>query len=401
VGSLKTGKSVTTGAAALGLLAWLLAFAAGESLAVRLSNAQSKQEVGTQARCSNSAASPELLSSPDLNFQDVEKQAEAEHYADGLRLNSEGDEAGAEREFKAALAEAPREGAYVWELGLLYIAEKRYNAAIEVVRDYTRLCGVTAVGYALEGELLFQQRQFDPASLAIAASLRLSDKSPRMHELLGLIYFATEKHAPAIYELERASGLDPNNPEIRYFYGRALYASGRYSQARDQFLSCLKIRSHYRKALENLGLCYEALGNYPEAAQAFLRAIALEEVQTGPKHGEPFAYYGAMLTKLDEARKALPILREGMAASPKSFVVNYELGRALLIIGHLDEAEHYLLIAGQLAPSYPRTYFLLGKVHEKQHRSTEAARDLAKFAELNKGAESVGFPLTDRLGAQD
>ncbi|PYV26540.1 MAG: hypothetical protein DMG24_06830, partial [Acidobacteria bacterium] len=108
--------------------------------------------------------------------------------ARALRLQSTGDEAGAENEFKAAVTERPQEGRYVHDLALLYIKKNQYERAIEAIREYVKLCGATALGYELEAELLFQRKQFEPAQIAVQRSLELSDNNARMHELFGLIY---------------------------------------------------------------------------------------------------------------------------------------------------------------------------------------------------------------------
>lgn len=332
----------------------------------------------------------------DPNSYGIGHEKAEEHYQRGLKLHVAGDEAIAEKEFRLAVAEEPRNGRNVKQLADLYINQKQYHKAIGVIRDYTKLCGVTALGYALEGELLFQQRDYDAAPLAIAASLGLSSSNARMHELLGLICVIKQNNTAALSELEEAEKLAPDSAQIRYFYGRTLYVTGRDAEARDQFLACLKIQLGYRKAYENLGLAYETLGDYPQATQAFQKAIALEERRAGPKHGEPFAYYGAMLASMGKPEAALPILREGLAASRQSFEVNYELGRVLLTLGQVQQSERYLLIAKTLDPNYARTYYLLGKLHQKQHRINEAAQDWAKFQALNKVAANRVFPVTDR-----
>lgn len=399
VSSLKTSKNKTMRADPLRPLAWFLVFVLCESPVIRFSRAQSKETTHTPPGCADSGHSL-LLADPTAIDLEAGKDAE-QHFVQGLQLKSAGDNARAESEFKTALADNPEEGRYVRELAYLYIGGKRDDDAVRLIQKYTHLCGDTALAYSLAGELLFQRKQFDAARLAIAKSLKLSDQSPRMHELLGLTYLSkngAEALSTALSDLQRAEELDPNDAEIRYFYGRILYGKARYAEAREQFLACLKLQPGYRKALENLGLCREALGDFTQATEDYKMAIELEEAQRGPKHGEPFGYYGAMLTRMGKWEEALQILRKGIAASPKSFVVNYELGRVLLTLGQPEEAEHYLLIAEQLAPAYPRTYYLLGKIHQKQRRADEAKQDFAKFEQLNKGAENIGFPVTDREG---
>ena len=318
------------------------------------------------------------------------------HYADGLKLSAAGDKAGAERELRAAVVQEPSNPDYVQRLALLYIAEAKYDTAGGVVRDYTKLCGPTAMSYGLEGESLFQQKQYDSALKAVALSLGLSANNARMHELLGLILFTKRHNAGARSEMEKAEQIEPENAEIRYFYGRSLYLVGLYAEAREQFLACLRIHPSYRKCRENLGLCYQALGDYANAAEVFKEAIALEKAQPGPKHGEPFGYYGAMLTETGQSQQALPILREGEKLCPRSLLVNYELGRILLESGDVEQAEHYLLFAENLDPAFAQTYYLLGRVHQRQGRADQAALDWNKFRKLHKNPANREFAITDR-----
>ena len=365
-------------AACLGLLAPLCA-------------AQQPQSAPSSSCSAKTSDSLRLLDSPFPDTQDAE-----EHYTQALKLESQGDEVGAEGEFRVARAKRPKEERYIRRLAFFYIERRRYQEAIGVIRDYVNLCGATAIGYGLEGELLFQQKQYDPAYQAVRRSLELSDDDARMHELLGLIYVTKRQNAVALPELQKAAELDPDQPQIRYFYGRILYTTGRYPEARDQFLACLKLQPGYPKALENLGLCYEALQDYAKATQSYLEAIDLEKRRIGRRRGEPYAFYGAMLLKLGQSDKALPTLREGVGAAPNSFVANYELGRALLSLDQLEEAEKFLLTAARLDSKFSRTYYLLGKLRQKQKRPSEAERYWALFRKLDSVAENRDFTLTDR-----
>jgi len=264
-----------------------------------------------------------------------------------------------------------------------------------VIRAYTKVCGVTALGYALEAEVLFQQRHYDDAMGAIVSSIKLYPNNARMHQLLGLLLLMERDNTDASLELEKAEKFDPNDADIHYYYGRTLYLNGHYAEARDQFSACLKSDPQYRKALENLGLSYQAVNDYANAAKYYLQAIEREKSENA-KHGEPYGYYGAMLMETGQPKQALPVLQEGVAASPRSLVVNFELGRVLFALDQAEQAQHFLLVAENLDPQYAQTHYLLGRLYNQQKRAQDAEQEFKKFQDLDKNPANREFPITDR-----
>ncbi len=89
------------------------------------------------------------------------------------------------------------------------------------------------------------------------------------------------------------------------------------------------------------------------------------------------------------------VFREGVKASPRSFTANYQLGKLLLGVGRLEEAETFLLAAMALYPKFSRTYYLLGRLRQKQDSPEDAQSYMATFQELDRVSENRVFPLTD------
>ena len=338
---------------------------------------------------------PLQLLNPSLQDDLLEQSAE-QHYEHAQQLYSAGDTAAAENESRKAIEERPAHGPFVESLARLYIAQSRYDAAIAVIRGYTNLCGTTSLGYALEAELLFQQRRYDDALAATVASVKLFPARARMHQILGLILLLRYDKLDASVELQKAAELDPDDADIRYFFARSLYLNGRYPEARDQFLACLRLDPNYRKALENLGLSYQALSDHANAAKYYQAAIERERSEPKVKHGEPFGYYGSMLIEMGKPQEALRVLQEGAEASPRSLVVNFELGRAFRDLNQEDQAEHFLLIAAKVAPNYAQTHYLLERIYHREGRAKEADQEQRIFQSLNANPANLEFPITDR-----
>ena len=336
-----------------------------------------------------------------LSLEDVDSLktgfggAEA-HYALAEQFRLAGDQERAAQEFKAAVAQVPRGDKYVRALTLFEVEGGRYDEGIAIIKDYVKVCGETALGWELESELLFKRKQYDAAFEAAQRSLGLSGDNTRMHEMLGLIWTIRRQNDAALLELGKASALDPKRAQIRYYYGRILYSTGRFREARDEFLACLKIQPQYPRALENLGLCYEALQDSLKAFECYRKAIAFEDAKQGRKNAEPYTYYGRLLLDESQPDDAISVLRRAVDVSPHSLIANYELGRGLLNVGELKDAERVLRAAVNLDPKFPQTYYLLGRICQREQRPKEASQYWATFELLNRNPENREIPLTDR-----
>jgi len=196
----------------------------------------------------------------------------------------------------------------------------------------------------------------------------------------------------ALPEFQVAAEQAPTNPQIRYFYGRILYTTAHYPEASKEFLACLSLDPKNVKALENLGLCYEALQDSTKAAEAYQQAISLRSDEPSSKDVEAYAYYGALLAKLGQTDQATVILQRALAINPQSFRANYELGKLYFDQGNLAHAEQYLLQAAKLDSTFAQTYFLLGKICTKEHRMPDAQNYFAVFQQLNLVPANREFP---------
>jgi tetratricopeptide (TPR) repeat protein len=106
-----------------------------------------------------------------------------------------------------------------------------------------------------------------------------------------------------------------------------------------------------------------------------------------------------LLNERGQIDRGLELLREGVKLDPDSFRVNYELGRLLLTEEDLGGAKIYLQRAMKLSPKFPRTYYLLAQLRQKQKQPKASAAYYRQFEELNKVVTNRDFPA-DRPAAE-
>jgi len=117
----------------------------------------------------------------------IEHSAEL-FYLQGSRFVESGDTASTERAFRQTWELDPTHPRYVHDLTVLYIHQHQFAKALDILRAYVKHAGPTATGWTLQGELLFEQQQYDLAYQSLRSALDISNDNYRAHELLGLFF---------------------------------------------------------------------------------------------------------------------------------------------------------------------------------------------------------------------
>ena len=86
-----------------------------------------------------------------------------EHYQRALKLVARADESGARVEFRRAWEQDPGEDKYVQGLTMCYIHHQEFDQAAAVLKDNVARRGPTSLGYTLQGELFFVEKQYELA----------------------------------------------------------------------------------------------------------------------------------------------------------------------------------------------------------------------------------------------
>jgi tetratricopeptide (TPR) repeat protein len=325
----------------------------------------------------------------------IDSDAE-EHYKRAVGLAKDRRTQAAEAEFRAAWERAPDQERYAYGLAMHYTHSHQFEKALSVIRDNVTRHGPTALGWTLEGELLFEQKQYGPAYECLQNALKLSLTNARAHELIGLILVVHRRNMEALEELRIAAQQNPESPQAHFYYGRICYTTADYATARDEFQACLQLQADYPEALENLGLAFEALNDDDKALECYRKAIALDKTATNPPSEEPYIELGRLLAKLDEDDEAISVLREGLQKHPNSARGNYEFGRVLFRTRHYADAEKLLVRSVELDPNFSRPHFLLAAIYRAQNRAREASSELARFQNLDKVPENRQARITGR-----
>ena len=173
-------------------------------------------------------------------------------------------------------------------------------------------------------------------------------RSPRLHQLLGVIQIRQQHFLDAAVSYERARALAPESADLHLGLMVALRASGQVERA--------------------IETARASIAQFPEdaALRHQLGRIYLECAEWGD-------------SQAGEAGVAL--LREAIALDPGMADAHYELGSSALRRGDLQAALASLQSAAELAPRSAKAHYALARCFRRMGRAEEASRALQAFRE--------------------
>ena len=199
--------------------------------------------------------------------------------------------------------------------------------------------------------------------------------------LLALSYVSLKRSALAASELHALAQSHPSNAVYPYWLSRLAHKQMNYANALVYAQRAVALQPSFVKAMDQLGLCYSALGRNEEAIRAYRDAIRLGREQS--LHW-PWAALnlGTLYVRLGQYPEAETVLRESIALEPQLPAAHFRLGQVLLKTARVDEAVRELQRAVLLDSTYPDPHYLIARIYREQGDLHSMARELATFKSL-------------------
>jgi tetratricopeptide (TPR) repeat protein len=107
---------------------------------------------------------------------------------------------------------------------------------------------------------------------------------------------------------------------------------------------------------------------------------------SGDGYGDAEIGLGTVMLDTRDFSQGEKALRRGIELSPDSWLGHYELGRALLNEGRLEDAEKATIQAHSLAPNTAVIYRLLSNIHLRQKNYPALLDDIDAYLKLDPGS---------------
>jgi tetratricopeptide (TPR) repeat protein len=288
-----------------------------------------------------------------------------------LRQLQQGTLADARLYCEQALRLAPRHPEALHLLGIIALQKAEHPAAIDLLQQATALrpghsVYQTNLAYAFCGANRMQE-----ALAAFQRATRLDPADPEIQLGVGSCLGMLGRPAEAEMVLRDLVERHPRFAHGWFNLGRALEAQARLEEACTAYRRAIDLEPSLAEAHGNLGLALHALGRYEEAEQPLRYCLA-----SNPGFVAGYVNLAIALNSLRRHEEAESLCREALARNPGQKGAGAMLARALSGQGRWIEALPYFQQAVLEEPDNPA---LLGYLADTLARSGRTSEALAAF----------------------
>jgi tetratricopeptide (TPR) repeat protein len=261
-------------------------------------------------------------------------------------------------------------------------AKGNLEAAANLYVHYTDLKPQDSRGFAYFGRLFLDQHDYARADALSAAAMEKNDDDPAALALRGQILAMKGQRQEGEKLLEKACGLDPDDPEAQYQLGVILDRDKNPTMAVEYFRRATVLNPNDARAWDYLALNLEPLGELDAAERAYGKGLSVNQ------HGRLFDgfldyNYGRFLAKRNQLAAAKQHLDRATEMVPQVRAVWYERAKLNLRLKNYQQARADAEKAASTADSAHvildlQIYALLGQVYARLG-DRERAR---KYAQL-------------------
>lgn len=271
--------------------------------------------------------------------------------AEGLRRSLECFADAVEKDPGYALAYAGMAASYVhMEIyGFVLPSEAMPRARSAALRSIELDATVAEAHASLALVRMFYERDWPEAEKEFTQALRLNPSYAAAHDWFAIYLMSKGRTEEALASIRKAQELDPLSLVINTDVACALYYARRFDDSIRQCRWVLETEPNFVTAHFRIGLAYEQLGRYAEAAEAFRSAIALSadgskaEASAAFKGGSDarasLAHAYALGGDYEGARGILAELEEQAA---RAYVPPHDIAMIYSALGETDKALDWL-----------------------------------------------------------
>jgi tetratricopeptide (TPR) repeat protein len=274
---------------------------------------------------------------PRQPFRQNAPNPAARPLAKAIEHHKAGRSAEAEKQYRVALALAPRNGDALRSLGALYLQAGKPEQALPLLQAALQVEPNNAEILNNLGVALSKAGRREEAAAHFRQALEIKPAYGEALVNLGSALQSKKNFEEAVVCFERALRLRPDDPETLYCLGSALYEQGKPEAALAYYAKATQIRPSDAKTQLNMGVCWQDLNNLQEAVLCYEKAL-----RSKPDYVHALVNLSAALWGMERGAEARAKLERALQIEPDNAGAITKLGSLLNDEGKIGEAlEHF------------------------------------------------------------
>jgi tetratricopeptide (TPR) repeat protein len=338
-----------------------------------------------------------------------------------------GDIHAAQKTYIQAIQRNPQYTKARYNLGLLYLDEKRWADARAQFHWIQEQEPDNAIVHFQLGRSAYGEKDYVTALNEYQSALDLTGGNYDKALLnMGLVYKAQKKTDQAVAAYRKLLDSDPQYPEAWYNLGLVYLQIQQFREAEQALMSAAKFNKRYYQAWFNLGVLYTKINQEDKAIQAYHKALdirpdyqkaqlnlavryakkgqydkAIELYKTVLKDNSSYASawlnLGIAYVKTNNHSDAKSALLRTLELEPDSVRARRFLAESQIATGEYNAAVDLLQGALDRKPESTRLRMLLSKAYRGSGKIHEARTELEKALKLEPGNEKIQKELDNIL----
>jgi len=334
-------------------------------------------------------------------------------YNEAVEAQARGDLAGAVASYEALLRIAPRLAPAYNNLGSLYVRQREYRKAANVLEKGLKVDPKMSSASALLGIALYELGDYAAAKRDLESALRAHPEDTNAELLLANDLIKLGEFQSAADDLRRLSERLPENQEVWYLLGKV------HMKLSEEALSRLtKLDPNSVWVHEISGEVMESMKNYDGALLEYKKAVEVAPQQAGTHYHLGNAYWSlnmwdaateqfraelandpsnciaqwkignTILEEHGDSAGALAEIQKALDACPDLMSARVDRARALIKLERHSEAVNDLEAAVKADPAESLTHFLLAQAYRALGRTQEAQAEMKVFSQLEESSRA-------------
>lgn len=324
-----------------------------------------------------------------------------------------GDLAGAAASYEALLQIAPRLAPAYNNLGSLYVRQREYRKAANVLEKGLKVDPKMPSTFALLSIALYELGDYSAAKRNLESALRANPKDTNARLLLANDLIKLGEFQSAADHLRRLSERLPENQEVWYLLGKVHMKLSEEALSKLTNLDPNSVWVH-----EISGEVMESMKNYDGALLEYKKAVEVAPQQAGTHYHLGNAYWSLnmwdaateqfraelandpsnclaqwkigniILEEHGDSAGALAEIQKALDACPDLMSARVDRARALIKLERHSEAVSDLEAAVKADPAESLTHFLLAQAYRALGRTQEAQAEMKVFSKLEESSRA-------------